>query len=91
MNVLVLEPGTFKLGGGVSDSSGGTISGVTVEVLSGTGKGLKATTGHAKDRMPCMEWLGRCNCARPATALRHRFAMSLSRKTAEPNRLLSVL
>ena len=46
LNVLVLEPGTFKLGGVVSDSSGGMISGVTVEVLSGTGKGLKAMTGQ---------------------------------------------
>ncbi len=59
MNVLVLEPGTFKLGGGVSDSSGGMISGVTVEVLSGTGKGLKATTGQAKGGLPCMGWPGR--------------------------------
>ena len=46
LNVLVLEPGTFKLSGVVSDTSGGTLAGVTVEVLSGTGKGLKATTGH---------------------------------------------
>ena len=46
MNVLVLEPGTFKLSGGVSDSSGGLLDDVTVEVLSGTGKGLKATTNN---------------------------------------------
>ncbi len=46
LNVLVLEPGTFKLSGVVSDSSGGSLDDVTVEVLSGTGKGLKATTNN---------------------------------------------
>ena len=35
-----IEPGTFKLSGSVSDSSGGSLDDVTVEVLSGTGKGL---------------------------------------------------
>ena len=46
LNVLVLEPGTFKLSGVVSDSSGGLLDDVTVEVVSGTGKGLKATTNN---------------------------------------------
>ncbi len=45
LNVLVLEPGTFKLSGVVSESRGRTLSGVTVQVLSGTGTGIKATTG----------------------------------------------
>jgi hypothetical protein len=46
LNVLVLEPGTFKLSGVVSNSSGGMLDDVTVEVVSGTGKGLKATTNN---------------------------------------------
>ena len=46
LNVLVLEPGTFKLSGVVTDSSGGSLDDVTVEVLSGTGKGLKTTTNN---------------------------------------------
>jgi len=46
LSVLVLEPGTFKLGGVVSNSSGGSLDDVTVEVLSGTGKGLKVTTNN---------------------------------------------
>ena len=46
LNVLVLEPGTFKLSGVVTDSSGGSLDDVTVEVLSGTGKGLKTTTNY---------------------------------------------
>lgn len=45
LSVLVLEPGTFKLAGVVSESRGSALSGVTVEVLSGTGTGIKATTG----------------------------------------------
>jgi carboxypeptidase family protein len=42
--VFVLDPGTFKLGGTVLDSRGGVIADAAVEVLSGTGKGLKAIT-----------------------------------------------
>jgi hypothetical protein len=43
-HVLVLESGTFKLGGVVSEPGGGSLEGVTVEVLSGTGRGLQART-----------------------------------------------
>ena len=52
LRVFVLEPGTFNLGGDVFSSGGEPLSnlyGVTVEVLAGTGKGLKAPTngrGH---------------------------------------------
>ena len=46
LNVLVLEPGTFRLSGVVTDSSGGSLDDVAVEVLSGTGKGLKTTTNN---------------------------------------------
>jgi hypothetical protein len=49
IRVFVLARGTFKLSGLVSDSSGRVLDGVTVEVLSGTGQGLQATTdgrGH---------------------------------------------
>jgi hypothetical protein len=43
--VLVLEPGTFKLSGSiVSEAGGGPMSGVTVEVLSGSGQGLRTLT-----------------------------------------------
>jgi hypothetical protein len=44
LNVLVLEPGTFKLRGLVSEGGVGTLSGATVEVLSGIGQGLHATS-----------------------------------------------
>ena len=90
MNVLVLEPGTFKLSGVVSDSSGGMISGVTVEVLSGTGKGLKATT-DSHGQYAFMEWPGPCRCAHRPTALQRKCAMSSLRETTERNRLLSHL
>ncbi len=43
VRVLVLDDGTFKLSGVVSDS-GGVLSHVTVEVISGTGMGLRTTT-----------------------------------------------
>src|SRR3954463_2204004 len=43
-DVFVLEAGTFKLTGSVIETSGRVISGVSVEVLSGTGRGLRATT-----------------------------------------------
>ncbi len=43
VRVLVLEDGTFKLSGVVSESGGG-LADVAVEVLSGTGKGLRTTT-----------------------------------------------
>ncbi len=46
LNVLVLEQGTFKLSGVVANSSGGLLDDVTVEVLSGIGKGLKTTTNN---------------------------------------------
>ena len=44
VHVYVLESGTFKLSGHVSEAGGRVLSGVTVEVLSGTGAGLQATT-----------------------------------------------
>jgi hypothetical protein len=45
IQVLVLETGSFKLSGVVSESGGGSLDGVTVAVLSGTGQDLQATTG----------------------------------------------
>jgi len=48
-HVFVLESGTFKLSGVVSESDGEALEGVTVEILSGTGRGLHATTdGHGR-------------------------------------------
>lgn len=44
LNVLVLEPGTFKLSGPVSEAGVGALYGATVEVLSGIGQGLQATS-----------------------------------------------
>jgi hypothetical protein len=44
LNVLVLEPGTFKLSGPVSEAGVGALFGATVEVLSGIGQGLHATS-----------------------------------------------
>ena len=44
LNVLVLEPGTFKLSGPVSEAGVGALFGATVEVLSGNGRGLQATS-----------------------------------------------
>jgi hypothetical protein len=44
LNVLVLEPGTYKLKGEVSESGVGSLTGATVKVLSGTGQGLQAIT-----------------------------------------------
>jgi hypothetical protein len=44
LNVLVLEPGTFKLSGPVSEAGVGALYGATVEVLSGIGQGLHATS-----------------------------------------------
>ena len=92
MNVFVLEPGTLKLGGGVSDSSGGMISGVTVEVLSGTGKGLKATTGGMKDSTHPV-WSGWA-AATAATTCKKRLQAQVrdvvvTESAREPNRLLS--
>lgn len=43
MTVLLLEPGTFRISGTVTDS-GFSISGAAVEVIEGTGSGLRATT-----------------------------------------------
>ena len=43
--VLVLYAGTFKLSGVVSDSGGGLLPDVTVEVVTGIGQGLRTTTG----------------------------------------------
>ena len=87
LNVLVLEPGTFKLSGGVSDSSGGLLDDVTVEVLSGTGKGRRprpTTLGS----MDFMGWPGPCSCAYRPTAFARRYAMSLSQETGDWNLLL---
>lgn len=44
LTVLAVGPGTYKFGGTVLNSRGGVIGGAVIEVLSGTGKGLKATT-----------------------------------------------
>jgi hypothetical protein len=44
MDVLVLEAGTFKLTGSVVETSGRQLSGVNIDVASGTGSGLHATT-----------------------------------------------
>jgi hypothetical protein len=44
LTVLVLEPGTFRLTGAVSETGVGPLSGATVEVLSGIGQGLRATS-----------------------------------------------
>ena len=46
LTVLVLEPGTFKLSGPLSETGVGALSGATVEVLSGIGQGLR-TTSHS--------------------------------------------
>jgi Carboxypeptidase regulatory-like domain len=42
--VYVLESGTFVLSGTVSEAAASWLSGVTVEILSGRGTGLRATT-----------------------------------------------
>lgn len=44
IRVLALPLGTFKLSGTVAESGAGALSGVTVEVISGTGEGLRTTT-----------------------------------------------
>jgi hypothetical protein len=44
LHVLVLDAGTFKLTGVVSESIGGGIPEVAVDVMSGTGAGLHSTT-----------------------------------------------
>ena len=44
LTVRVLEPGTFKLGGPLSETGVGALHGATVEVLSGVGQGLRATS-----------------------------------------------
>jgi hypothetical protein len=44
MPIIVISSGTFKLSGVISESGGGPLEGVTVEVISGTGQGLRATT-----------------------------------------------
>jgi hypothetical protein len=49
LTVLVLEPGTFRVSGAVTESAGRALPGVTVEIVSGTGAGLQAKTdfrGH---------------------------------------------
>ena len=45
MVVLILPPGTFKLSGTIRDSSG-TVDGVEVEVVSGTGSATKTTSRY---------------------------------------------
>lgn len=42
LTVMVMEPGTFKLSGTVSETGVGALFGVTVDVLSGIGQGLRA-------------------------------------------------
>ena len=44
LTVLVLERGTFKVTGLVSEAGVGALSGATVEVLSGIGQGIHATS-----------------------------------------------
>jgi hypothetical protein len=44
LTVMVMEPGTFKLSGPVSETGVGSLFGVAVEVLSGIGQGLRATS-----------------------------------------------
>ena len=44
LTVRVLEPGTFKLSGPLSETGVGALHGATVEVLSGVGAGLSATS-----------------------------------------------
>ncbi|MEO5896725.1 MAG: carboxypeptidase-like regulatory domain-containing protein [Vicinamibacterales bacterium] len=44
IQVIVVQPGTFKLSGVISESGGGALAGVMVEVISGTGEGQRATT-----------------------------------------------
>jgi len=46
LSVMVLEPGTFKLSGTISEAGAGPLLyGATVEVLSGIGQGLRAVPG----------------------------------------------
>ena len=44
LTALVLEPGTFKVTGLVSEAGVGALDGAMVEVLSGVGQGLQATS-----------------------------------------------
>ena len=44
MRVFVLEAGTFKLAGVVSETHGQTLPGVSIDVIGGTGRGLHTTT-----------------------------------------------
>ena len=44
MRVFVLEAGTFKLTGVVSETHGQTLPGVSIDVIGGTGRGLHTTT-----------------------------------------------
>lgn len=44
MSVLVLERGTFKLAGTINEASGRPLPGMSIDVLSGIGSGLHATT-----------------------------------------------
>jgi hypothetical protein len=46
LNVLVLEPGTFKLSGVVSEAGGRTLTAATVQVVAGTGEGLTSSTAR---------------------------------------------
>ena len=45
LTVFVLEPGTFRLTGSIKNEIGGQVAGALVEVVSGIGSGLRATTG----------------------------------------------
>lgn len=46
LNVLILEPGTFKLSGVVSEAGGRTLTDATVQVVAGTGMGLTSSTAR---------------------------------------------
>ena len=47
LTVGVVDPGTFEITGAITESGGGPLPGVTVEVTAGTGQGLKTRTDVA--------------------------------------------
>jgi hypothetical protein len=48
LTVFVLEPGTFKLSGVLSEAGKKTLTDATVEVLTGTGQGLTSSTAQGR-------------------------------------------